>query len=314
MIEHALAYATAGWEVFPLHGKSTAIPYPHPKGDPLRGTCKGECGKPGHGCYDGTTDVGQVADWWGGRYRECNIGVHVPASMFVLDVDDTRVLAELEAEHGSLPTTRTTISGKAAGGRHFWFWHPGIPIKTKVIIDALETKQRGGYLVMPPSIHPDSGNRYKLAVDGPVVAAPRWLIDLIAKPVKTAPVASRIAPHSLSSGGLVEFFGGSIADRFNAKTTWAEILMPMGWECKTADPESDGAKWAHPTATANWSASIKHGLLFVYSSRTPLNPTAQGDAAGYTKFKAFSVLRFPAASETESMSQAAKYLHRSRSI
>jgi hypothetical protein len=46
----------------------------------------------------------------------------------------------------------------------------------------------------------------------------------------------------------------------------------------------------HPTATAKWSATIRHGLLFAYSTNTPFAVTEAGNAKGYTKFRAHAVL------------------------
>ena len=56
------------------------------------------------------------------------------------------------------------------------------------------------------------------------------------------------------------------------------------------DPEADGARWVHPNATAKWSATIKHGCLFVYSTNTPFRVTEAGNPIGYTKFRAHAVL------------------------
>jgi hypothetical protein len=60
--------------------------------------------------------------------------------------------------------------------------------------------------------------------------------------------------------------------------------------CLDADPDGDGARWVHPTATAKWSATIRHGLLFAYSTNTPFAVTEAGNAKGYTKFRAHAVL------------------------
>jgi hypothetical protein len=47
--------------------------------------------------------------------------------------------------------------------------------------------------------------------------------------------------------------GPSIADNFSTRTSWADILMPHGWELvcghAAADPDADGARWLHPKAT-----------------------------------------------------------------
>jgi hypothetical protein len=82
----AIAYAEHHWPVLPLRGKVPAIANPHPKGSRERRECKGECGLRGHGVLDASTDPVIVEGWWTGRYRFCNIGGRVPASMFVLDI------------------------------------------------------------------------------------------------------------------------------------------------------------------------------------------------------------------------------------
>lgn len=53
-----------------------------------------------------------------------------------------------------------------------------------------------------------------------------------------------------------------------------------------------GARWRHPAATAAWSATIRTGCLFVYSTNTPFGVTEAGNAAGYTRFRAYTALNF----------------------
>jgi hypothetical protein len=61
-----------------------------------------------------------------------------------------------------------------------------------------------------------------------------------------------------------------------------------GWTCP--DPDPDGARWRHPGASNPKSATIRHGLLFVYSQATPFQPTEPGAPHGYSKFRAWAVL------------------------
>ena len=97
------------WAVFPLRGKVPAI-------------------AGGRGVLDATTDIDQIAQWWGGGYAGCNIGARIPESMFVLDIDPRhdgdRIIAALQQRHGPLPDTLTTISGRGDGGRHLFFRRP----------------------------------------------------------------------------------------------------------------------------------------------------------------------------------------------
>ncbi|MEZ0363419.1 AAA family ATPase [Mycobacterium sp. pUA109] len=87
-----------------------------------------------------------------------------------------------------------------------------------------------------------------------------------------------------------DYDGESIAERYKAEHTWADILEPHGWRCRTADPDADGAIWLHPTHTSDCSATIKNGCLFVYSPNTPFEVTTSGSPHGYTKFHAYAVL------------------------
>jgi hypothetical protein len=68
------------------------------------------------------------------------------------------------------------------------------------------------------------------------------------------------------------------------------VLAPHGWTCPDPNPDADGARWRHPGATNPKSATIRHGLLFVYSQATPFEPTEPGRPRGYSKFRAYAVL------------------------
>jgi hypothetical protein len=81
-----------------------------------------------------------------------------------------------------------------------------------------------------------------------------------------------------------------VAEWFNARTSWAEVLGPHGWTCPDPDPDADGARWRHPAASNPKSATVRHGLLFVYSAATPFTPTEPGAPHGYSRFRAYAVL------------------------
>lgn len=267
---HAIEYAVNNWAVFPLNGKIPAI-------------------AGGRGVLDATTDIDQIAQWWGGRYAGCNVGARLPQSMIVIDIDPRhggdRSIAELEQRHGQLPDTLTTISGRGDGGRHLFFRRPSGKLTSKRFGPGVDLKTSAGYVVMPPSIHPDTGKPY-VRLEAPVAAPPAWLVGLL-KPEQ--PAASSRSPRR----HLYGLHGGpSVADQFTVKASWATILGFHGWYCLDTDPEADGARWLHPNATSACSATIRHGCLFVYSPNTPFDPTEPGDPHGYTKFRAYAVLDY----------------------
>ena len=255
--------------MFPLNGKIPAI-------------------AGGRGVLDATTDIDQIAQWWGGRYAGCNIGARVPESMIVIDIDPRhggdRSIEELEQRHGQLPETLTTISGRGDGGRHLFFRRPSGKLTSKRLGPGIDLKTYAGYVVMPPSIHPDTGKPY-VRIDGADRAPPAWLIELL-KPEQPAARRDHRAATSTAMHG-----GPSIADEFTVKARWSnDPRTPHGWHCLDADPDADGARWLHPNATSACSATIRHGCLFVYSPNTPFDITEPGDPHGYTKFRAYAVL------------------------
>jgi hypothetical protein len=132
----ALAYADAGYRVFPIfepgHGRCCSCP---------SAACASPAKHPrtGRGLLDAATDADLVDAWWT-RWPRANIGVATGArvigelGLVVLDVDGDRgadALAELEAEHMSaLPATATVRTG--SGGFHYWLAAPAdVKVKTR---------------------------------------------------------------------------------------------------------------------------------------------------------------------------------------
>lgn len=146
-LDAALLYASMGWRVFPLRPRSK---------DPATA----------HGFKDATTDERQIREWWTKNPRY-NIGIATGNGLCVLDIDDkpknpvqgSDALRDWEFEHGHISETVTAISG--TGGTHYYFDVGGTQIPScqsdKVFIDI---RCDGGYIVAPPSIHPDTGEPY----------------------------------------------------------------------------------------------------------------------------------------------------------
>jgi hypothetical protein len=124
--------------------------------------------------------------------------------VFIVDVDgeagDTSLRA-LEAEYGPLPATLISITGKPSG-RHLWFRAAGeIPCSTGRIAPNIDVRGDGGYVVAPPSVHPN-GATYRWVDDSsPPAIPPDWLIRLAQRP-KCIAMAARPAPpiNSESNG------------------------------------------------------------------------------------------------------------------
>jgi hypothetical protein len=197
----AADYAWRGIPVFPLavRGKLPAIPSAHPNGNPDH--CKGECGRHGHGHYDATTNLAQVERWWTER-PYANIGVPTgPASRWlVVDLDGAEAEAvwmRLEEFHSPAPT----LASRTGRGRHLIYrWPEGCDLGNSKdrLGPHIDTRGVGGYVCVPPSVHPN-GRPYRWDPTGAYVPQkpPRWLLDAL-----STPAAARAAAVRRTTGGV----------------------------------------------------------------------------------------------------------------
>lgn len=149
MKEWALKYAGMGLAVFPVKEKGKAPATPH-------------------GCKDATTDALQIETWWNINPQH-NIGIATGSRsgglvVIDLDIDEEKgkngyeTLKEWQKEHGDLPETWISITGN--GGYHY-FYRDTAANKNKVALyDGVDIRGEGGYIVAPPSIHPN-GHTYE---------------------------------------------------------------------------------------------------------------------------------------------------------
>lgn len=180
LAEAALAYANAGVHIFPTQpGDKT----------PLPGS---------HGHLDATTDLAKVTEWWT-RHPQANIACSPGRSgLLVVDIDgpnrkeedgtlklvaDGRKTWErLRREAGdTAPYFQTRSPGKGKGS-HAWYRYPaGRRIGSPKVTDAPGLQVYGvlGYVMLPPSVHPD-GPRYTFDTSSYRVSdVPAWLLGRI---------------------------------------------------------------------------------------------------------------------------------------
>lgn len=206
---------SCGWSECPSAGKHPWLGVAHRKGDPVRGQCKGQCGRTGHGVHDATTDLGQIAEWLA-RWPGCNWGGEPPKGVVVIDVDPRngghRTLAEMQEATGPLPATLTARTG--SGGRHLWFTYSG-PSRGR-IGQGIDVKKQGGYVVLPPSVHA-CGGTYQWTDQRPAVSAPRWLRLKLNPPARTPfPIDQRG-----NLDGLIKFVFTADEGQRNDRLYWA---------------------------------------------------------------------------------------------
>ncbi len=187
LTESALQYARKGWPVFRLQpGKK----------EPLRG---------GKGFKDATASVAGVMDWWTDN-PAYNIGFAITPDIVVMDVDPRNggleSLAKMQSDHGYLDPTLCAASGRGDGGLHYYFQRPDVDLVGGLSgagYAGIDLKKEGGYVLLPPSIHPDTGNAYRWVNDWESVnVMPEWLVKLSARPARE-PVKARQIPVDGSS-------------------------------------------------------------------------------------------------------------------
>jgi KaiC/GvpD/RAD55 family RecA-like ATPase len=297
---HALNYAEAGMEVFPLFADKTP--------------------RTANGMKDATSDVAVVASWWE-RWSDALIGCRIPPDMVVIDVDPKHngmaTWKALRETYGEGPFTRGHQSGRNDGGGHLWFRRPPGRLSIRPLnrwakehgtgqaagkhswvagVDLLHHDHR--YTILPPSPHPATGAPYHWGsghgLEVSPAEAPGWLVALITE--ERPPPAPPVPPLA---GPEVD----SIADWFCETTSFADLLIPEGWTLVAGNGDADGSKWRHPNATASASASVKNNCLFVYTPNTDFEVTSEGEPHGYTRFRAYATL-----AHRDDLSAAARHL------
>ena len=150
-LDAALCYARRGWPVHPLLPRSKEPSSPH-------------------GCSDATRDEARIRAWWQ-RCPTANVGINVGMSgLVVVDVDPRNggdeTWRELKRKHGLNDNTVTSLTG--GGGVHFVYsvdGHDPSMLKTS-LGPGVDVKRGNAYIVVWPSIHPDTGDAYEWEVSG----------------------------------------------------------------------------------------------------------------------------------------------------
>jgi hypothetical protein len=198
----AAALAADGWELFPCNWRS------------------GERSKAPlveNGFYDATSDLDMIKRWWK-KWPDAMIGARVPQSYVVLDIDPRNGGSRRVLEHvaGPLPITLTVWSGREDGGCHLYFLRPHGPLTSTRLPDGIDLKANG-YLIMPPSIHPETGRPYRWEQHEPMIL-PYRLRELL-RPSRPR----RVVPSSgdRNSAGLMRTVAEATEGNRNAALYWA---------------------------------------------------------------------------------------------
>lgn len=146
ILAEALRCAARGWAVFP---------------------CQTNSKKPAtkNGFKAASPNPAAIQSFWN-RRPNANLAIATGAvsHIVILDVDVRNggddSMDALERDHGPLPATVESLTG--GGGRHILFRHPGgyVPSRSNALGPGLDIKADGGYIIAPPSVHPN-GKSYE---------------------------------------------------------------------------------------------------------------------------------------------------------
>jgi hypothetical protein len=177
----ALAYVERGWPVLPL--------VPHEK-RPLTG----------NGLLDASVDPAVVTAWWT-RWPSANIGLRTGVQFDVLDIDGDVGTASLEAKVG--PEYRHSGPISRTGRGEHWLFLPGKTANRAGLLDKLDWRGTNGYIVAPPSVHPDGRKYYWHTPPSTTLPPiPDWLLPLLVPFIERAEFVSVKA--SPTSFGILE--------------------------------------------------------------------------------------------------------------
>lgn len=149
-LDAAIKYATEyKWAVFPVSPQTKKPLTPH-------------------GCKDAKKSVGAIRAWWK-RWPNASVGVATGSisNLVVIDEDldedkglyGFREVDQWERTHTKLPETVRAITGR--GGAHCYYRYTGDDIKNRAgILPGVDVRGEGGYVVAPPSVHPN-GTEYQ---------------------------------------------------------------------------------------------------------------------------------------------------------
>jgi len=235
----ALAYASLGWAVVPLH-EPTAHGCTCYAGPECR--TAGKHPRTEHGVREASTDADAIVRWWT-RWPTANVGIAtgLPSGVVVLDLDPRNGSEEtIETFAGLGQTLSPTVEAlTGGGGSHRFYRHPrlaaGLEVWNTTIGAGVEVKATGLLVVAEPSLHP-SGRRYAWEtsahpLDGTELAElPTWIYFRCVRPTggRTGPRGEPLAHGELEASLLARAF--KLAGLVRRRIDSTRVAVRCPWE------------------------------------------------------------------------------------
>lgn len=245
--EWALKYAEMGFSVFPLKPRSKA-----PATE--------------NGFKNATTDKARITNWWD-NHPDSNIGIAtgaVSGGLVVIDLDrheekgvnGYEALKEWQRENGDLPDTWMSVTG--SGGYH-WIYRDAAGHGCRTgLYEGIDVRGDGGYIVAPPSIHPDTGKRYEWE-QGPgdceIAQADSRVRNFLLGPMpegKRAFSSPETIPEGERTNTLIKLIGSLRAKSLADEAIIAAVQAENQRKCVPPLTEQELEKTVFPALNRNW--------------------------------------------------------------
>ncbi len=221
----------------------------------------------GNGFYDATANEEQVAAWWD-ENPDANIGMPTGAlsDRVVIDPDSRNggdeTLRDLELHHGPLPDTLTSVT---PGGEHRVFRYPGARLPA-TLGDGVDVKSDGGYVVLPPSVHPSGATYQWDAGYTDIAELPEWIVALARDEKPSDPIViSNFIPIGRRHDELLRWAGFMRQKGASEAMIYASLIELNAERCERPLADSEVKALARDVA-ARWQP----GEAFIHSNRSGL--------------------------------------------
>lgn len=219
----------------------------------------------------------------------------IDGALECLDFDDRAIYAQFcqkasEIKLGALlDKIEQGYCEDSPNGVHLLYYCAAISGNTKLATNSagkatIETRGEGGFVVTAPTIWP--GKQYRI-VSGSITTIAtitpverQQLFDLAATFSEAEPSKQEPRIHTASKDSRP-------GDDYASRTTWYEILQPLGWQLLYERHHT--AYWIKPGSTSKTHhVTTNHNnsdLLYSFSTSTPFT-----SERGYSKFSAYAIL------------------------
>lgn len=173
-----------------------------------------------NGFYGASADADTIDAWWG-RYPTAMIGAVVPGPLMVLDIDPRNGggIEALEDVLGPLPRTLTAWSGRDDGGRHLYLMRPPGRVSSRRLPTGIDLKV-SGYCIVPPSVHPATGLRYRWG-SARIATLPTGAVEALRPPRRPVLAHSSTSPRTGAAGALIHAVQDAPEGRRHKVLLWA---------------------------------------------------------------------------------------------